>query len=155
MEVFMILTSSAFSEGEMIPKQYSREGGDKSPPLTIEDVPSNAKSLVLIVDDPDAPSGTFVHWILFNMSPTTREIREDSPPVMATQGRNDWGEIGYGGPQPPSGEHRYFFRMYALDTVLSLARGAKRFEMDEAMEGHVLDEAGLMGRFAAPQMAHA
>ncbi|MFN7141198.1 MAG: YbhB/YbcL family Raf kinase inhibitor-like protein, partial [Limisphaerales bacterium] len=84
----------------MIPPQYSKDGGDKSPPLHIEDVPEKTKSLVLIMDDPDAPSGTFNHWILFNISPMTKEIREDSPPVMATQGKNDYGEVGYGGPQP-------------------------------------------------------
>ena len=151
----MILTSTAFTEGGNIPPQYSRDHGDKSPPLHIEDVPSGTKSLVLIVDDPDAPRGTYTHWIVFNLSPTTTEIREDSTPVMATQGRNDWGEIGYGGPQPPSGTHRYFFKLYALDTVLSLTRGAKRAEVDKAMEGHIGDEAELMGRYAAEQMATA
>lgn len=151
----MNLFSPAFEEGEAIPTQYSRQGGDKSPPLHIEDVPEEAKSLVLIMDDPDAPSGTFTHWILFNVSPTTRDIREDSPPVMATQGRNSWNQVGYGGPQPPSGEHRYFFRLYALDTVLSLSRGANRAEVDAAIEGHAFDEAEYMGRFAAPQLAKA
>src|SRR4051812_235691 len=117
----MKITSSAFLEGGMIPRQYSRDGGDKSPPLHIEDIPDAAKSLVLIVDDPDAPTGTFNHWILFNVDPKTKEIHEDCPPVMATQGRNDWNESHYDGPQPPSGEHRYFFRLYALNTVLALS----------------------------------
>lgn len=148
----MKLTSSAFANNEPIPKQYSKDGGDKSPPLKIEDVPARTKSLALIVDDPDAPSGTFNHWILFNLTPNISEIREDSPPVMATQGRNDWGEVGYGGPQPPSGEHRYFFRLFALDTVLTLARGAKRGEVEQALQGHILDQAELMGRFSAGKL---
>ena len=151
----MKLFSPAFLEGESIPRKYSREGDDKSPPLRIEEVPEGSRSLALIMDDPDAPSGTFNHWILFNISPTTREIHEDAPPVIATQGRNDWGEVGYGGPQPPSGEHRYYFRLYALNTVLSLARGAKRADVEQAMRDHILDEAEYMGRYAAPQMAQA
>lgn len=151
----MKISSSSFQEGGSIPKQFSKTGGDKSPALQFEDVPEEAKSLVLIMDDPDAPSGTFTHWILFNVSPRTKEIHEDAPPVMATQGRNDYGDIGYGGPKPPSGEHRYFFKLYALDSVLSLARGARRKEIDEAIEGHILDEAELMGRYAAAELAHA
>lgn len=149
----MEIKSKAFSEGEWIPPQYSRKGGDKSPPLQIEDVPAQAKSLVLIMDDPDAPGGTFTHWVVFNISPSTKEFHEDVVPVMATQGRNDYGDIGYGGPQPPSGEHRYFFRLYALDTVLSLSRGANRSQVEKAMEGRILDEAETMGRFASKQMA--
>lgn len=151
----MNISSPAFEEGGSIPTQFARQGLDKSPPLQIEDVPEQAKSLVLIMDDPDASSGTFTHWILFNISPRTKEIHEDAPPVMATQGRNDYGDVGYGGPKPPSGEHRYFFKLYALDSVLSLARGAKRNELDSAMQGHVLDEAHTMGRFAAEELAHA
>lgn len=151
----MKLSSPAFSDGESIPPQFSKDGGDKSPPLNFEDVPAKAKSLALIMDDPDAPGGTYNHWILFNISPSTREIHEDVPPVMATQGRNDWNEIGYGGPQPPSGEHRYFFRLFALDTVLSLGRGAKRAELEKEMEGHIIDQATFMGRFAAGQLAGA
>jgi len=151
----MKITSPAFREGDSIPKQFTRDGADKSPALQFEEVPDKAKSLALIVDDPDAPNGTFTHWILFNITPTTHEIREDAPPVMATQGRNDWGDIGYGGPKPPSGEHRYYFKLCALDTVLSLSRGAKRSEVDEAMNGHILDEAELMGRYASAEMVGA
>lgn len=151
----MKISSPSFGEGGSIPKQFSKQGGDKSPALNIEDVPDEAKSLVLIMDDPDAPSGTFTHWILFNVSPRTKEIHEDAPPVMATQGRNDYGDVGYGGPKPPSGEHRYFFKLYALDSVLSLSRGVKRQELDAAMAGHILDEAQTMGRFAAEELAHA
>ncbi len=151
----MTISSPAFDEGETIPNKYSRDGGDKSPPLQIEGVPDKAKSLVLIMDDPDAPSGTFTHWLLFNVSPRTKEIHEDAPPVMATQGRNDYGEIGYSGPQPPSGEHRYFFRLFAIDTVLSLSRGVKRAEVEDAIADHVIDEAETMGRYSAEQLAGA
>jgi len=148
----MNITSSAFTEDGPIPTQFTQDGADKSPPLLIEDVPAGAKSLALIAEDPDAPSGTFTHWILFNMSPTTMEIHEDAPPVMATQGRNDRGDIGYAGPKPPSGEHRYFFKLYALDTVLPLSRGTKSAELQAAMRGHILEEATLMGRY---ESAHA
>lgn len=151
----MKISSSAFEEGGAIPDKFARKGGDKSPALNIEDVPDGAKSLVLIMDDPDAPKGLFTHWILFNVSPRTKEIHEDSAPVMATQGRNDYGDVGYGGPQPPSGEHRYFFKLYALDSVLSLSRGAKREEIDGAIKGHIIEEAQTMGRFAAEQLAGA
>ena len=145
----MKITSPAFSEGGAIPKQFTRDGANRSPALQIEDVPEKAKSLALIMEDPDAPSGTFTHWVLFNISPGAKQIHEDAPPVMATQGRNDWGEIGYGGPQPPSGEHRYFFKLFALDTVLSLTRGANKSDVEAAMEGHILDEAELMGHYAS------
>ena len=101
------------------------------------------------MDDPDAPSGTFNHWLLFNMDPKIHDIREDSPPVMATQGKNDYGEVQYGGPKPPSGEHRYFFKAYALDAVLPLVRGVPRQELEQAMKGHVIEEASLMGKYAS------
>ena len=119
-----------------------------NPPLHLEEVPEKARSLALIVDDPDAPKGTFNHWLVYNMDPKTRDIKENSVPVIATQGRNDFGDVEYDGPQPPSGEHRYFFKAFALDTVLDLPRGAKREELEKAMQGHVVDEAKVMGRFA-------
>ena len=145
----MKITSSVFKEGQKIPKDYTRDGADKSPPLHLEEVPDRTKSLALIMDDPDAPSGTFNHWLLFNVSPSIHDIREGSAPVMATQGRNDYGEVDYGGPKPPSGEHRYFFKAFALDTVLPLSRGVKRDELEQAMSGHILEQATLMGRYAA------
>ena len=144
----MKITSSVFKDGEKIPKDYTRDGADKNPPLHIEQVPDKAKSLALIMEDPDAPSGTFNHWLLFNMDPKTHDIHEGSAPVMATQGRNDWGETQYGGPKPPSGEHRYFFKAFALDSVLPLARGVARDDLEKAMSGHVLDQASLMGKYA-------
>src|SRR5256714_14616738 len=112
----MQITSSAFRDEEHIPRQYTRDAEDKSPPLRIEGVPVNAASLVLIVDDPDAPRGTFTHWLVFDLDHKTVEIGEDHAPENARQGANDWGETQYGGPRPPSGVHRYFFRLYALDT---------------------------------------
>ena len=144
----MKITSSAFKENESIPKKYAADSGNVNPPLHIEGVPSNAKSLALVMEDPDAPSGTFHHWVLFDISPQTADIKENSVPVIATQGRNDFGEIEYGGPKPPSGEHHYFFKAYALDTVLGLSRGVNSGELESQMEGHVVDKASLMGRYA-------
>jgi Raf kinase inhibitor-like YbhB/YbcL family protein len=144
----MNMTSQAFAEGGKIPDKYTMYGQNRIPPIHLDDVPERARSLALIVDDPDAPSGTFNHWILFNVDPKTRDIKEDCVPVMATQGRNDYGEVGYGGPQPPSGEHRYFFKAYALDTVLPLGRGTQRQDLEREMKDHVLDTATLMGKYA-------
>jgi len=144
----MKVTSQAFTDGAKIPDKYTKYAENRIPPLHFEDVPEKARSLALIVDDPDAPSGTFNHWILFNMDPKTRDIKEDSVPVMATQGRNDYGEVAYGGPRPPSGEHRYFFKAYALDTVLPLARGSQRPDLEREMKDHVIDTATLMGKYA-------
>jgi Raf kinase inhibitor-like YbhB/YbcL family protein len=144
----MRITSPAFRHEEYIPRQYSREAEDKSPPLRIEGVPANTQSLVLIMDDPDAPRGTFTHWILFDLDPKVEEIGEDHAPRNARQGANDWGEAEYGGPKPPSGEHRYFFRLYALDEKIDLPRGASRREVESAMRDHVIETAELMGRYA-------
>src|SRR5262245_53210890 len=119
-EIRMKISSRAFENGGKIPEQYTMLGENRIPPLQIEQVPERARSLALIVDDPDAPTGTFNHWILYNVDPQTREIKEDSVPVMATQGRNDFGDVSYDGPNPPKGEHRYFFRAFALDAVLPL-----------------------------------
>jgi Raf kinase inhibitor-like YbhB/YbcL family protein len=144
----MKITSDAFTDGETIPDKYTKYGENRIPPLHIDDVPRGARSLALIVDDPDAPSGTFNHWLVFNIDPKTRDIKEDCVPVMATQGKNDFGEVEYDGPQPPSGEHRYFFKAFALDTVLPLGRGVRRAELDREMFEHVLEEAMLMGKYA-------
>ena len=144
----MRITSSAFRDEEHIPRQFTREGEDKSPPLHIEDVPTNTSSLVLILDDPDAPGRTFTHWIVFNLDPGTTEFRTSHVPGNAREGTNSWGQAKYGGPQPPSGTHRYFFRLYALDTTLDEPQGATREEIETAMEGHVLETAELMGRYA-------
>jgi len=144
----MKITSQAFTNGEKIPDKYTMYGENRIPPLHLDEVPSKTRSLMLIVDDPDAPQGTFNHWLLFNMDPKIKDIKEDSVPVMATQGRNDFGEVEYDGPKPPSGEHRYFFRAYALDTVLALTHGTTRQALDREMDGHVLESATLMGKYA-------
>lgn len=143
----MKITSHAFVEGGKIPEKYTKYGENRIPPIHLEEVPSKAKSLALIVDDPDAPNGTFNHWLLFNLDPNTKDIRENAVPVMATQGRNDFGEVEYDGPQPPSGEHRYFFRAFALDTVLPLSRGTKRSDLEKEMKDHVVEQATLMGKY--------
>lgn len=144
----MKLTSQAFSEGQKIPDQYTRYGTNHVPPLHFEGVPDRTRSLALIVDDPDAPGGTFNHWVLFNMDPKIQDIKEDRVPVMAMQGRNDFGDVEYGGPQPPSGEHHYVFKAYALDAMLPLGRGCRRADVEREMRGHVLDSATLTGTFA-------
>jgi len=144
----MKITSQAFTDGGSIPDKYSMYGENRIPPIHFEEVPSKARSLALIVDDPDAPRGTFTHWLLYNVDPTIKDIKEDCTPVMATQGKNDFGQVEYGGPKPPSGEHRYFFKAYALDTVLPLARGSTRDTIEREIEGHVLDSATLMGKYA-------
>ncbi len=144
----MKVTSPVFQENDSIPKRYTADAENINPPLHIEDVPGNAKSLALIVEDPDAPNGIFHHWVLFNVNPRTTDIKENSVPVIATQGRNDFGQLEYGGPKPPSGEHHYFFNVYALDTVLGLPRGSKPEELEREMKGHILDQAALMGRYA-------
>ncbi|MDB6021194.1 MAG: hypothetical protein JWQ04_1051 [Pedosphaera sp.] len=144
----MKISSPAFKENETIPKKFTSDDQDVSPPLQIEDIPSAAKSLALVVADPDAPNGTFHHWVLFDMNPRTKEIKENSVPVIATQGRNDFGKLEYGGPKPPSGEHHYFFNVYALDTVLGLPRGTKSEDLENQMKGHVVGQASLMGRYA-------
>jgi len=144
----MKITSSAFQEGGDIPSKFSRDGQDINPALRIEGTPSNAKSLLLIMDDPDAPVGLFTHWLVWNIGPKTTEIAEKSMPKGAVQGTNDYPTLGYGGPQPPSGTHRYYFKIFALDQTLDLKAGAKRAEVDAAMRGHVTAQGELMGRYS-------
>lgn len=147
------LTSTAFQPGETIPRQYTGDGVDQSPPLRWSEPPSGAKSLALICDDPDAPRGTWVHWVLFNLPPQTRQLEEGVPTTAmlgggARQGKNDFGSIGYGGPAPPKGKaHRYFFKLYALDLVPDLRTGATKAQLEEAMRGHILAEGQLMGTY--------
>jgi Raf kinase inhibitor-like YbhB/YbcL family protein len=143
----MKITSSAFQEGGNIPSKFTCDGGDSSPPLRIAEIPSGAKTLALVVDDPDAPSGVFTHWIVWNISPQTNAIAEGSAP-QGVQGTNDFGKSGYGGPCPPSGTHRYYFKIFALDRELNLPAGAKRNQLDAAMKGHVVAEGELKGRYA-------
>jgi len=138
--------TSEFSDGGPIPLVYTCDGQEVSPPLTIEGIPECTESLVLIVDDPDAPSGTFDHWVAFDIDPTD-EIPEGVE-ELGVAGRNSTGGLGYVGPCPPSGTHRYFFRVYALDTRLGLPEGASKAEVLEAVRDHVLAEATLMGTYA-------
>jgi Raf kinase inhibitor-like protein, YbhB/YbcL family len=143
----MKITSSAFQEGASIPSKFSCDGADSSPPLQIAEVPSGAKSLALIVDDPDAPSGLFTHWMVWNIPPQTSTVAEGSAP-KGVHGANDFGKSGYGGPCPPSGTHRYYFKIFALDRELDLPSGAKRSQLDAAMKGHVVAQGELMGRYS-------
>jgi len=143
----MKITSSAFREGESIPSKFTCDGGDTSPPLQIGDVSSGAKTLALIADDPDAPGGLFTHWLVWNIPPQTNSIEEGSAP-KGLQGTNDFGKSGYGAPCPPSGVHRYYFRVFALDRELDLRSGAKRSQLDAAMKGHVIAQGELIGRYA-------
>ena len=146
------LTSTAFSEGEMIPTRYTCDGEDVSPPLAWSGVPESAQSLSLICDDPDAPVGTWDHWVLYNIPPASSGLPEAvaTDPTLesgAVNGKNSWGRLGYGGPCPPGGTHRYFFYLYALDIQLALASGATSAQLRQSMEGHILAEGQLMGRY--------
>lgn len=148
----MKLESEAFAHGESIPPQYTCDGGDTSPPLAWDDVPAGTEALALVMDDPDAPGDTWVHWLLFNVSGTVTQLAEGasgtgSLPSGSAEGTNSWGRRGYGGPCPPSGVHRYYFRAYALDRVLDLEPDATAVGLREAMTGHVLAEATLMGQY--------
>ena len=143
----MKITSSAFHEGGDIPSKFTCDASDTSPPLQITGIPSEAKSLVLIADDPDAPSGLFTHWLVWNIPPRTSSIAEGSAP-KGVQGANDFGKSGYRGPCPPPGTHRYSFKIFALDRELELRSGAKRSQVDAAMKGHVIAQGELVGRYA-------
>jgi Raf kinase inhibitor-like YbhB/YbcL family protein len=147
------LSSSAFQEGKPIPKLYTGDGKDISPPLQWIDPPATVKSFALIADDPDAPRGTWVHWVLFNLPPDTHSLAEGVPQKEilangAKQGMTDFGSVGYGGPAPPKGKpHRYYFKLYALDDLLTLPAGATKADVEAAMKGLILDEAQVMGTY--------
>jgi Raf kinase inhibitor-like YbhB/YbcL family protein len=146
----MKISSSAFSEGAAIPPKFTCDGEDTSPPLKIEGVPPAARTLVLVVDDPDAPTGLFTHWMVWNIDPKTSSVGAGSAPA-GTQGKNDFGKTAYGGPCPPSGTHRYYFKIFALDQQLNLSAGAGRKQLDAAMKGHVIGQGQLMGRYTKKQ----
>lgn len=147
------LTCSTFKDGELVPKEHTCEGEDVSPPLRWNHPPAGTRSFALIADDPDAPGGTWVHWVMYNIPIDIRGLAEGLPaqeilPNDAQQGLNDFKRLGYGGPCPPPGKpHRYFFKLYALDQDLSLKPRATKAQVLDAMKGHVLAEAQLMGRF--------
>ena len=147
----MKLTSSAFLDGGIIPSKYTCEGKNVSPPLEISGTPSHAKSLVIIMDDPDVPASVrpdkmYDHWVVYNLSPNIHKIEESAPP-FGTLGKNTGGKNGYTGPCPPDREHRYFFKLYALDKELDLNEGATKKEVEHAMHGHILKQTQLMGRY--------
>jgi len=149
----LTLTSSVFMQNQPIPKEYTCDGSDISPPLTWKDPPERTKSFALIADDPDAPRRTWVHWVLYDIPPDLRELpkaidHSDSLQNGAKQGKNDFGKIGYGGPCPPSGNaHHYHFKLYALDQMLELPAKAMKQQLLDAMKGHVLAETRLTGTY--------
>lgn len=142
----MRLTSTAFQHNTSIPSQYTCDGNDISPPLAISDVPSESKSLALIMDDPDAPAGVWDHWVVFNISPSTTSIPEGQEP-LGVHGKGTSGNTNYKGPCPPDRQHRYFFKLFALDTMLDLAEGSTKAQVEQAMKGHVLDQTELIGLY--------
>jgi len=146
-KISMKLTSPAFNDGDKIPAMYTCDAEDISPPLMITDAPADAKSLALIVDDPDAPVGDWVHWLVWNIKPETSQIAEKSVPMGATQGTTDFGKPGWGGPCPPSGVHHYQFKLYALDSILDLPASAKKADLEKAMGSHTLDSTLLVGLY--------
>ena len=141
------IESPAFPHNGMIPPEHTCDGADANPPLSIRNAPEGTRSLALIVDDPDAPGKTWVHWVIWNLPPDTAEIPSKGVPAGALQGKNDFGKQAYGGPCPPSGTHRYFFKLYALDAPLPLKAGAVKAQLEEAMQGHILGKAELIGLY--------
>ncbi len=147
----MKIISSAFENNTKIPSKYTCYGDNVNPPLSFSDVPENAKSLALIMDDPDAPAKTWVHQVVYNIDPATREILENSVPKGAVLGMTDFGKPGYGGPCPPSGTHRYFFKLYAVNKVLSLTSNAEKQAVEEAIKNNILDKAEIIGLYSKKQ----
>lgn len=146
----MQITSTVFENNKRIPSKYTCDGENINPPLTFSQVPKEAQSLVLIVDDPDAPSKTWAHWVLYNIPSSTLQVLENQTPEGAVEGTTDFGEKRYGGPCPPSGTHRYFFKLYALDTTLDLEGGATKEQVEERMKDHVIDQVQLIGLYERP-----
>jgi Raf kinase inhibitor-like YbhB/YbcL family protein len=144
----MKLTSDAFSNNSPIPSIYSGDEDNINPPLKISEVPDNAQSLLLIVDDPDAPMGTFTHWLMWNIDPNTQEIGENDWPEGAEQGLNDAGELGYTGPKPPSGTHRYFFKLYALDKKIDAPSNINREDLEKMAQESMIEKAELIGTYS-------
>ena len=144
--VKMKLTSMAFENNKEMPSEYTCDGPNIAPELNIKDIPENAKSLALIMDDPDAPAGTWAHWVVWNIPPDTMTIKKGKEP-KGTQGTTSFGRRGYGGPCPPFGTHRYFFKLYALDKMLGLKEGSNKEDLEDAMDGHIIEKAELMGTY--------
>ena len=144
----LLVKSPAFENNKRIPVKYTYDGADVNPPLTIEGVPEETKTLVLIVDDPDAPMGTFDHWVVWNIPAATRRIEENT--VLGIEGMSSYRKHAYGGPCPPYGTHRYFFKVYALDTQLDLKLNSTKRDVEKAMKGHILAEGELVGLYSRP-----
>lgn len=144
----MQITSSTFKHQQAIPARYTCDGPNLSPPLSFIDVPASTKSLALVVDDPDAPAGTWVHWTIWNIPHTTTTITENSVPAGAVEGTTSFGQPGYGGPCPPSGTHHYVFKLYALDTVLDVPSATQASGLEQAMVGHIVAHAELVGLYS-------
>jgi len=145
------LESEAFDNGEVIPRKYGYKNGNQSPPLRISGIPENTSSLVLIMDDPDAvgvAGKVWVHWVLWNIDPSTLELKENSIPSDCLEGETDFGEIGYGGPAPPDKEHTYIFKLFALDQKLDANKGSTKKQIEEAMKNHIVAETKLKGRYS-------
>lgn len=147
-KIRMTITSSAFGNNDSIPKEYTCDGDGSSPPLAFTGIPAQTKSLALAVEDPDAPAATWIHWLVWNMSPQTRSIDTKSVPPEATEGTTSFGKPGYGGPCPPSGTHHYIFTLYALDTTLSIGSSAKFADLRATIKDHILAQAQLIGLYA-------
>jgi len=145
----MKISSLAFMDTKPIPSEYAYKTGNSSPPLQIDNVPEDTVSLALIVHDPDAPSTDFTHWVFWNLLPDSTTIGKEEVPAEVVEGQNDFGNNHWDGPAPPSGTHRYVFSLYALDTLLDLPLEASRYELEEAMEDHIIDTAELVGTYTA------
>jgi len=141
------IQSDSFENNKMMPAKFTCDSSNISPGLSFSGIPDGSKSLVLIMDDPDAPGGTWIHWTVWNIDPSVTKIPENSVPGGSVEGKTDFGKPGYGGPCPPSGTHRYFFKLYALDTVLDLDASAAANDIEKAMKGHTIDSAELIGLY--------
>jgi len=143
----MEIKSTAFENNEKIPSKYTCDGENISPPLSFSNIPENTKSLVLICEDPDAPNGTWIHWTVWNIDPSTTEVPENEIPTNGSEGMTSFGFRRYGGPCPPSGEHRYFFKLFALDSTINLDTGCNSVDLYISMDGRILDQAELVGKY--------
>lgn len=144
----MILRSPAFAQGGRIPSRHTCDGENIYPPLEFSEVPENTRSLALVVEDPDAPNGIWLHWLVWNIDPATRAIEPGKAPAGSVEGVTSFGQTGYGGPCPPSGVHRYFFILYALDSLLDVPAGADRSDFESACDGHIISRADLIGIYS-------
>ncbi len=147
----MQITSPAFTHNDSVPSKYTCDADDINPPLQISGIPEGTQSLALIVDDPDAPRGDWVHWLVWNIDPSTSEIPENSVPANAIQGLTDFQRNDWGGPCPPSGTHRYFFKLYALDSTLDIPASSQKADLESAMQNHILSQAELVGLYQRNQ----